>query len=378
MGPIKENKSMTDKITLEAAVSGLSNSMTTQLENVLSLMKNNVLIVDEALNAEIEEFNTLLDEVTRLRDEKQTLELKLNSQKENHQRDLDELKNELAENIRQLTAANLKLGTFNELKKELKKYKEMQPERLKDRLESTKKRNSELVADNQKLRSDNKKYRSENSELTILNAQLEKAAAEVHNQYSHMAELLNHNDGEVVQKTYKGKGTLECFINVFNYPMSFKAKDMEFSVINDFDFHIEIRTNTAINLTTSCSAWGVCFLPTCSDLEGNMPDDLEDAVRSIYLTRMEKKHSFLLERIEAMQAIGINEVPGLSQKHIDLLEDANHLSVYSVCHVPDFKLKSNVKGLGDKGIQEIRQHVRAFVEKWERENWEPQQVGKFN
>ncbi|AYO17051.1 hypothetical protein D0812_21935 [Vibrio owensii] len=369
---------MTDKITLEAAVSGLSNSMTTQLENVLSLMKNNVLIVDEALNTEIEEFNTLLDEVTRLRDEKQTLELKINSQIESHQHDLDELKNELAENIRQLTAANLKLGTFSELKKELKKYKDMQPERLKDRLESTKKRNSELVADNQKLRSDNKKYRSENSELTILNAQLEKAATEVHNQYSHMAELLNHNDGEVVQKTYKGKGTLECFINVFNYPMSFKAKDMEFSVINDFDFHIEIRTNTAINLTTSCSAWGVCFLPTCSDLEGNMPDDLEDAVRSIYLTRMEKKHSFLLERIEAMQAIGINEVPGLSQKHIDLLEDANHLSVYSVCHVPDFKLKSNVKGLGDKGIQEIRQHVRAFVEKWERENWEPQQVGKFN
>ncbi|WP_425636216.1 hypothetical protein [Vibrio owensii] len=370
---------MTDKVTIESAVSGLHSSMSSQLKNILSLLDNNMDIIDSAINGEIEEFNTVLDEVKTLRADKETLELKLNSQKEAHGGEITELTKQLSEKTRQLTAANLKLGTFSEIKDQLKKLREMQPERLKDRLDNTKKRNGELLADNQKLRSDNKKYRTDYANLEAINAKLESQAIEVHNQYKHMADLLNHQDGEVVKREFKGSNGLSAYINVYSYPLNFKSADIDdFNIINDFNFHIEIKTNRAINLTASCSVWAVCFLPHCQDLESDLPEDLNSAVRKIYLDRMESSHPHLVDRIDVMQDTGLDEIPNMPEKFLKLLNASDFFSVYSVAHVPDFELVKRVKGLGSKSIKEIRTLVNEHIRGWERENWEADKVGKYN
>ncbi|WJT09237.1 hypothetical protein [Vibrio harveyi] len=369
---------MSEQISLEAALSGLSSSVSSQLHGIVALLENNMNIVDEAMNAEIEQYNTLIDQVSELTNKRDSLELQLNSQREMHAEELDKLKLSLAETTRELTAANLKLGTFGELKSELKRLKDLQPDRIKKQLGETKKRNQELVADNTKLRSDQKSYRKENAELTIINAELEKAAQQVHDQYKHMADLLNHNDGEIVQREFNGEGGLLCVISVFNYPMSFLPEDKYFNVINDFDFHIEIRTNIAINLTAACSVWGCALLPTSTELAGRMPTNLAAAVQEVYLGRMEKNHQFLLDRIDAMKEFAIDDVPGLTEKQIKLLTSANYLSVYAVSHLPDGKILKEVKGLGQKGLAQVREHVRAVVEAWERQNWDADKVGKYN
>ncbi|MGB1975734.1 MAG: hypothetical protein ACPHQD_17020 [Vibrio toranzoniae] len=368
---------MTEQVTMDSALSGLTKSMTSQFEGIQKLFENNIAIVQEALNNDNDEYNDLVDECKRLQGEKNTLELALNSQKDAHKEAYQELEVQLAEKIRLLTAANLKLSTYTELKEQNKKLKALNPERLQKSLKETKSKNQDLMKDNQKLRSDNKKYRTENSTLTILNSKLESAATEVHNQYKHMADLLNHDDGEVVQKAYKGKQGVECFINVFSYPLSYKAVGGEIVTVNDFDFHVEIKTNIAINLTVSCSSFGIPFLPDCKDLQGLMPESLMGAVQSIYLDRMGKNHSYLLDRIEAMQDVGLNEVIGLTERQVELLNKSDYYSVFSVVHTPKPAFIKAVKGLGNKTAQEVIDLCNAYVREWEQTNWSKEQIKKY-
>ena len=77
---------MTEQVTMDSALSGLTNSMTSQFEGIQKLFENNMNIVKEALNNDNDEYNDLIDECNRLRDEKTTLELSLNSQKRRAQR----------------------------------------------------------------------------------------------------------------------------------------------------------------------------------------------------------------------------------------------------------------------------------------------------
>jgi len=368
---------MTDQITLESAVSGMESSMTSQFEGIQKLFINNLNIVKEALNYDNDAYNELVDQCEKLQTERNTLELKLNSLKDSHKEEKQNLEIQLTEKTRLLTAASIKLGTFNELKEELKKLKALNPERIKERLNDAKKRNQDLLKDNQTLRSNYKKYRSENIDLRKLNAELEATAQEVHNQYSHMADLLNHDDGETVKKEFVGKNGLKAYINVFSYPMPFKASNGEIANINDFDFHLEVKTNYAINLNINCSTYGIPFLPDCKDLQGIMPESLNAALQSIYLDRMSGKHDYLLDRIEALQDVGIHEIPGMTEKLTKLLNDSDYYSVFSVVHTPKTMFIRNVKGLGAKSGQEVLDLCNAYVRQWEKDNWTEEQIKKY-
>lgn len=182
----------------------------------------------------------------------------------------------------------------------------------------------------------------------------------------------------LLKKVFSGKNGLECFIYTFGYSLAFRPAAGTLNVINDFKFHVEVKTNWAINLTVSCSVWGIPFLPLCSDSEGNMPNNLHDALCNLFQERMQENHSFLLERADWARTEGLDQVEGLSEKQLELLNEANYYSVFAASHIPADQLQKNVKGLGIQGVVKVRKAVRAHVEKWERENWDQKLVGKYN
>ncbi|MGR5294772.1 hypothetical protein ACPV5U_08700 [Vibrio mediterranei] len=368
---------MTD-ISVETAVNGLSRTVASQLESIQSLFAKNIANVNEAINIEVTQHNTLVDELEALQSQKNMLELKVGSMADAHKQEIQNLTDQITEFTKRVTSQNIKLGTFSELKKELNELKSLNPKKMQERIARLRSSNDGYQKDLAKIRKDNKQYREENSTLKAANARIEAMAAEVHSQYQEIKGRLIEQDGDVTQKVYAGKNGLECFIYTFGYPLAFKPTSGAINVINDFKFHIEIRTNWAINLIVSCSVWGIPFLPESADLEPHMPNELHGVLQNMFQERMEENHSFLLDRSDWAREQLLEDVEGISSKHVELLNNANYFSVFAASHIPDVQLEANVKGIGKKGIAEIRKAVRAHVEKWERENWEPSLVGKFN
>lgn len=368
----------TDTLSVETALNGLSRSVASQLESIQALFAKNVENVNEALDQEVEEHNKLIETLEKLEQEKTHLELKLNSQIDAHKEELLELNNEIASLKKTIASLNLKLANYSELKKERDELKSLDPKGMKSRIARLRKTSESQLAENTKLRKDNKKYREENSVLRTTNAKLEVAATEVHNQYQEIKSRMIEHDGDVTQKVFAGKNGLECFIYTFGYPLAFRPTTGSLNVINDFKFHIEIRTNWAINLIVSCSVWGIPFLPSSADLEGHMPENLHGELQQMFTDRMEENHSFLLDRADWARSETLSDVEGISQKHLDLLNNADYYSVFAASHIPEEQLAANVKGLGAAGVKRVREAVRAHVEKWERENWDESLVGRYN
>ncbi|KFA99443.1 hypothetical protein [Vibrio sp. ER1A] len=372
---------MTEQISVETAVNGLARSMTTQLQNLLSLLGNNVSTINEALDNDVEAYNTLADECEKLQTERNSLELKLNSLSDSHQQDKLEIETQIAELTKTITRQNIKLGTFAELKKQLKELKEMNPKAMKERLANYRKKNEDQAKEVIKLRTENKKYRTENSSHIIEKAKLEKVALEAGNAHEELKQRLLHNDGDVIEKRFKGKDNLECAIYYFHWPMNFIPIGGEVSTIGDFNFHIEIRTSYAINFIPSCSAWGVLFWPEISEIEGKVPNGLVDEATKIFRERMEISHEYLIDRIDWAKSEDLHDVEDLTERQLELLNGSNVLTVYSVSHMSELQLEKRVKGMGSKGIKQVREAVRSHVEKWERENWTGElakKIGKLN
>jgi hypothetical protein len=367
-----------ETISVDSALNGLGRVVTSQLESTISLLAQNVKNVVEAMDKEADDYNSLVDELEKLQGSSSSTELRLNSQLSLKKEEALELKDSVTSLTSQLAAEKLKNTQLSGIKKERDELKSLDPKGMKTRIARLREKSEAQLTENTRLRRDNKQYREENSILRATNSKLELAATEAHQQYNEIKSRLIAHDGDVKQKVYLGKSGLECFIYTFGYPLSFKPVTGEVQVINDFKFHIEVRTNWAINLIVSCSTWGVPFMPSSADLEGIMPAKLNDDIRDIYHDAMEENHSFLLDRIEWARSESLSDVAGLTDKQLSLLEDSGKLSVFSICHTPSAQLEADVKGMGAQSIEKVIKLVRAHVALWEQENWAKEHQGKFN
>ncbi|MCE7567578.1 hypothetical protein LZS85_15750 [Aliivibrio fischeri] len=358
----------------DTAVNNLVRMVQNQLKNIQGLVDAQVPLIESALDGDVKSFNEIVDEceeqqelISTLKLKNETLEAKLQEEEQTHTNELYKLRGEM-------NHMRTKLETLSAIKDELKRLKSLDPDRLKRKNAEQRTLLDERLKSLNIYKRDASALRKEVSLLKKTNLELESIANTTAKTLDQLEEKVERQNGSVVNKEYVGKNGLSCYINIFNWPLAFRPQNKYIKVVNDFDFHLAVRTNWGISLMPSCSTWLVPFLPSSKDLEGNMPTDLHGDIQSLYYTQAEKSHPHYVKRVEWAKDEDLELVDGLSKKLITLLNNSNFFSVYSVAHIPEFELSARVKGLGTKTAIEVKELVDTHVSKWVKENWNKEQI----
>ncbi len=363
---------------VDVAVNHLLNMVQNQLGNVLSLVETQAQLVSESLNYETDQYNELIDRIEKAESERDTLELKvIELTKENEAIELDHLDklNKLRSEFNLLKARTADLPALRE---EVKRYREMNPDALKQRLAKSRATADERLNTINRLKKESSDYRKENIRLKKEVTQLSEAALEATHLCEEYKARLHFIDGDV-EKPYVGKDGLELFIYRYGYPLAFKPLVKNLSVIRDLNFHIELRSNWAVCCVVSVSDWLIPLIPTVHEFEGRIPTELYTDLQEIYTNAAEVSHQHLIARVEHFKEVTLESVydGAITERELKLLNDANYFSVYSVMHPTDEQLAKSVKGISEASASKIRAAIdEKLVQPWERENWTKEQVNE--
>lgn len=367
---------MTDQIQpLDVTVNQLLTMVRNQMTNISALVETHAANVTQSLDSELNDYNGMVEALEEADEKRKMLELKCLSLEERK----EELELQHAEELNKVRKElnMLKIATQDvpEMRKELKRLKEMDPDSLKDRLAKTKSLASERLDTINKLKreqsADRKKIiKLETTVNTLTEASI--AATKIADDYQAKVEFI---DGTVEQKAYVGTDGIEFFIYKYGYPLSFKPQVKNLSVIRDLDFHIEIRSNWAICCIVSISDWLIPLIPTVYEFEGRYPTELYQDLQKIYTDVAATSHQHLIDRVEHFKEVSLMEVDVLSLREVRLLADANYYSVYSIMHPTDKQLAKAVRGISEETASKIRERIdKEVVQPWEKANWTKEQV----
>ncbi|PHX05464.1 hypothetical protein [Vibrio splendidus] len=364
--------------SLDVTVNHLLTMVRNQLSNLGSLVDTHATNVGESLDAELSDYNNMVQALEDADKAKVQLELKVIELESNLENRELEHTNQLSTLRSEFTQLKIKLETWSAMKAERDELKAMDPKALKKKLKEKSNLAAERLTGLQKSKRENGEYRRENSQLKKRVAVLEETALEAGKEVERLHNQVVRQDGDVLNKVFKGKDGLECFIYLYHWGLSFRPDNGAIKTINDSDFHIVMRTNRGINLCVSCSDYFVPFMPTCTDLEGYLPESIYDAMTEVFVDEMGKSHPYLLERMEWAKETALEDVDALTSKQLKLLAEADFYSVYSVIHLPDATLAQRVRGLSIKSATELRKTVHEkIVKPWCLENWTKEQVKAY-
>lgn len=354
----------TQTISVDTAVNNLLRMIQTQLGNVQSLVNNQASIIAESLNAEADQYNCLVDHVEQGEKNFLALQLKHHSFVDHSNKKEQELTEQIAQLNAKLSRHALALNDSKELAAELKELRALNPKRLKSKnaeLSKKYRETSDLLLKLKKQFRDNERellrQRSNTAKLTTATTELALDNERLR------AKLLRH-DGDVIQKEYHGKDGLICFIYEFEWGLKNTPADPVIIILNDLDWHLEVRTTHGINVTVSVTDWLQPFYPPCDYLAERWPDNIHDALADVIRERCMTTHNHLIERVEWAQSEDLADVKGLSEKQLKLLNDSNFYSVYAVCHVPPSRLHKMVKGVGQETAKKISAICMEHVNQW--------------
>ncbi|HHP0484893.1 TPA: hypothetical protein ACRZ4F_001550 [Vibrio harveyi] len=367
---------MTDQVQpLDITVNQLLTMVRNQMTNISALVETHAANVTQSLDSELNDYNGMVEALENADENRKMLELKCLSLEERK----EELELQHAEELNKVRKElnMLKIATQDvpEMRKELKRLKEMDPDSLKDRLAKTKSLASDRLDTINKLKreqsADRKKIiKLETTVNTLTEASIK--ATEIADDYQRKIEFI---DGSVEQKTFKADHGLEFFIYKYGYPLSFRPQVKNLSVIRDLDFHIELRTNWAICCIVSVSDWLIPLIPTVKEFEGNYPTELYKELQRIYEDVAKVSHQHLIDRVEHFKEVSILDTDVLSIREVRLLNQANYFSIYSVMHPTDKQLADTVIGIGLETASKIRERIdKEVVQPWEKANWTKEQV----
>ncbi len=361
----------------DVAVNNLLRMVANQVTNLQGMIETHSVLVDEALQGEIDQYNNLVDTTEKIENEKLNLELKiieLNKTIDDNKLAYDEDLNKLQ---REIDAIRVRTRDYIQIKDELKKLKALNPDRLKKKLKEKTTVAEERLNAVMALRRENSQYRLEKVELEKHNSDLINKALQLEERANDLESRLTKVDGDVIKKVFEGKNGLECYIYVYGWNLVYLPRDNSIDVVNDMEFHVVIRTNWAINLTISLTKWLVPFMPTCQDLEGLMPDNLLSEIQNLYYEHLQDSHDYLIERVEWAKSVDLSScTDALTEREISLLAESNFYSIYSVMHSTNDEMAKRVKGVSNKTAQKIRASIyQHYVKPWESQNWTREQRG---
>lgn len=361
---------MTDQnIAVDTAVNNLITMVQNQLGNVLSMIDTQVPLVNDALNADTDEYNAIIEQLEETTNALTNETLKVHEASitnENIKHEFEKQSNQHLE----LCARQSKLITRYELElTELKKLRSLNPERLKKKnieLSKTIKEKTEALAT---LR---KRYVAEqkaNMTYQRTVAEQDMRISQLVSDSNHMQQKLLHHDGDVEHKVFHGKNGLDLYIYQFEWGLTFHPFSNDFILVNDLDWHLEVRTNKAVGLLISCTEWMNPYYPPCSQLLEDWPDsdDLHDALVDVIRTRLLESHPDLVDRADWAAGFDVRDVPGITDKQADLINDSGLHSLLAICRMTSKHLEHHVKGFGAATAKQVFETCRDFAySEWNR------------
>ncbi|EEJ7233403.1 hypothetical protein S483_001295 [Salmonella enterica subsp. salamae] len=357
---------------LELAVEQTSGTAQASVQSALALTDQLEVMVIEQYNQQVDEYNTLVEQCEVLDDRNTSLGLQVAESAEKLA-DL-ELTTKEARAAEEIAKAQISVlqGDKRQLKTENDQLKSLNPERQKAQIVSLK----ETIASKTTLLDQQKQeLRKIRGELATTKTNLAVAIqqnAELSLENEDLRARLQRIDGDVEPVWYPAANDsgLQFYFYTFGWRLTLGSsdRDLHLDLLQDIDWHIEIRSNSGVSVLVSVTQWCRARYPILNDFKDAWPTALGIALNRRIIELLGDTHPHLVKRTEWAMATPLSNLP-LQDKWLDLLNASGLYSLWTVAsHTPE-ELSNLVKGFGIATARQVHAACMNVVKDWQAENW---------
>lgn len=357
---------------LELAASQTTGTARSSVDSALSLTDQAEILVVEQYNQEIDSHNTVVDECQIQYDRNTLLALQLNEAKENiADMEVSTAESKAAEETARAQIAVLQ-GDNRQLKAENARMQSMNPERQKVQIVSLKQTiaNKTTLLDQQKqeMRKIRGDLATTKTNLAVAIQQNTEFSLENEDLRKHLQRI----DGDVEPVWYPAADDsgYQFYFYTFGWRLTLGSpdRDLQIDLLQDIDWHIEIRSNKGISVLVSVTQWCRARYPILPEFKNAWPTALGAALNTRIAELLADTHPHLVQRAEWALSTQLSSLP-LQDKWLDLLNTSGVYSLWTVVsHTPE-ELSNLVKGFGIATARQVHAVCMNAVKDWQAENW---------
>ncbi|MGG7670045.1 hypothetical protein ACQ4OC_15540 [Yersinia sp. J1] len=351
---------------LDLAIEQTTGTAQRSVESATVLLNQAQSLCIEQLNIETDEYNLLFDRLEKTENDLITKSLALTQVQERIENADLAVAEANAQRDSISAKYNLSLSDQRVLATEVNRLKSLNPEkmkiqliRLKDDLENKR------TLLNQQL-TEIRRYKKEVAEKTSKLAVMVNVNEQLNNVVSDLTNRIQRMDGDVEPTYYRGNDDIEFYFYTFQWGLKLRSGDYDMQLINDIDWHIEIRSTNGIGLIVSVNEWTAPSYPMVDDFEQNWPDGLTPAITQRIRDLLEPTHPHLVKRAEWAESVLTETLP-LKEQHLELLALSRIHSLFDVVRRTPDMLANAVKGFGIATARQVHAQCSRIVKDWELE-----------
>lgn len=357
---------------LELAVEQTSGTAQASVQSALALTDQLEVMVIEQYNQQVDEYNTLVEQCEVLDDRNTNLGLRVAESAEKlANMELTTKEARAAEEIAKAQIAVLQ-GDKRQLKTQNDQLKSLNPERQKAQIVSLK---ETITSKTTLLDQQKQEMRKIRGELATTKTNLAVAIqqnAELSLENEDLRARLQRIDGDVEPVWYPAANDsgLQFYFYTFGWRLTLGSsdRDLHLDLLQDIDWHIEIRSNSGVSVLVSVTQWCRARYPILNDFKDAWPTALGVALNRRIIELLGDTHPHLVKRTEWAMATPLSNLP-LQDKWLDLLNTSGLYSLWTVVsHTPE-ELSNLVKGFGIATARQVHAACINVVKDWQAENW---------
>ncbi|RLM26537.1 hypothetical protein BIY29_05630 [Brenneria alni] len=350
---------------LDLATSQTTGIAQRSVESAGVLLNQAQALCIEQINAETDEYNTLLDRLETAENALTTKELALTQVQERI--DNAELTAAEATAERDSITAKYKLALSDQrvLAEEVNRLKSLNPERLKAQLVRVK----TDLEDSRTLRNQQlaeiRRVKKELADKTSKLASMVQINDELSNQVADLRARLQRTDGDVAPRYWQASNGVQFYFYTFQWGLQLYSPEYDVKILNDIDWHLEIRSTIGICMIVSVTEWAIPVYPTVENFKEAWPHGLNEAVTTRIRELLEETHPQLVRRAEWAESMLTETLP-LKEQHLELLSASGIHSLFDVVRRTPERLAERVKGFGIATARQVNAKCMSLVKDWEK------------
>lgn len=355
---------------LDLAIEQTTGTAQRSVESAAALLDQAQGLCIEQHNIEVDEFNAIVGRCLDLESKITTTKLLIASLQDQLEEQTVVAKeaNASAEitrtRVKQLSSDNAILAT------EIKRLKSLNPEDMKKQIARLKDDLKFKVKLLDQQKGELRKARSEAADTKTALAQAAHRNSVLEDTIGEQQSRLQNIDGDVEPTWYRasdGSG-IHFYFYTFGWRLSFGSddRDVQLQILQDIDWHIEVRTNTGIGVIVSVTEWCRPRYPTIELFKQAWPEELGSAISVKINELLERSHPHLVRRTEWAEGTPLSSLQ-LKPQWLDLLNASGLHSLYGVVSLTPEELSGTVKGFGITTARQVHAACMNVVKDWEAE-----------
>lgn len=351
---------------LDLAIEQTTGTAQRSIESATVLLNQAQSLCIEQINIETDEYNLLLDRLEKAENDLTTKSLALTQVQERIENADLSVAEANAQRDSISAKYNLSLSDQRVLATEVNRLKSLNPEKMKTQLIRLKDElDNKRTLLNQQL-TEIRRYKKDGAEKTSKLAAMVNVNNQLTNTVADLTMRIQRMDGDVEPIYYRSDDGIEFYFYTFQFGLKLRSGDYDMHLINDIDWHIEIRSTSGIGLIVSVNEWALPVYPMIDDFKQNWPDGLTPAVTQRIRDLLEPTHPHWVKRAEWAETVLTETLP-LKERHLELLARAGIHSLFDVVRrTPDI-LANAVKGFGAASARQVHAQCSRIVKEWESE-----------